>query len=179
MVDVFHEWIIDNYWDRMPCACTTGILTDKEREVFVAAAAAYFYGCQSYATLKFQSRPEKWYDAELAAAESKSQGALTDLVAGGQFLREINEIAPLARRGDGPPKNYGIDLFVRVLKRDYKSMTGKNPKPPSYDKVRHKDRPSVFSALCDKWAHMLDPDLPSPILSRSGYRKIFDAALDR
>lgn len=139
----------------MPCACITGDLTDKERETFVSAATAYFYGCQYYETLRLQSDESKWGD-----------------VTGGQFIREINEIAPVKRRGDGPPKSYGIDLFVKIMKRDYKSMTGKNPKPPSYDKVHHRDRQSVFSALCDKWAHMLDPDLPSPILSRTGYRKI-------
>lgn len=38
----------------MPCACITGDLTDKERETFVSAATAYFYGCQYYETLRLQ-----------------------------------------------------------------------------------------------------------------------------
>ena len=161
--DEFLQWLLDYYRDRIIPPHEIG---EQERPIFRRAAAAYFYGCDSFDRLKLQGEPEKW-----------------DKIAGGELLRQLSEImvsdrhgrevSVVKKRGPGPAKKYGTRLFVAVLAIEYERMTGRPAEPPALETHDHSTAKSrQFDQLCEKWGHLIDPDLPSPILSRTGYRKI-------
>lgn len=160
--EFFEQWLLDSYRDRIIVPDEIG---EQERPIFERATAAYFYGWAAFHQLKRQSEPENW-----------------DKIAGGDLPRRLSEIMVTNRHGREVsvletrrrrrPANYGNRWFVRVLARHYPSLAGKNPKPPKYSKPRHQDVPSEFSALCDKWARIIDPKVKLPLLSRKQYRNL-------
>lgn len=163
--DEFEQWLLDSYRDRIIAPHEIG---EQERPIFRRAAAAYFYGCDAFDRLKLQGEPEKW-----------------DKIAGGELLRQLSgimvtdrqgrEVSVVKKRGPGPAKKYGTRLFVAVLAIEYERMTRRPAEPPALETHDHSTAKSrQFDQLCEKWGHLIDPDLPSPILSRTGYRKILD-----